>query len=79
MATITISLPLVDTVVITVPNDKLMEVAAYFSVYANTYGTQALAMAAFRDRLVRYIKAPVVRGKRDSVADPDMTDIWTES
>ena len=77
--TILISIPLIGSKTLSVPNDKIEEMAGYLGV---TRGDETDAEFAKRllDQIVWVIKRPIIQAKaRKLSANPDITDVITEA
>lgn len=79
MATITIKIPPRTEVVLTLPDDKLQEIAALYGVYPESFGGTVDLPAALADRLVWIIKRPLLQAKkRAAEKNVDVSDFLTE-
>jgi len=77
MAKIIIQLPQITNLELTIPDNKLADVAKYYGVQQDDYATPKDAIEAFRDQLVHLIKQPLIKGRRREIATPDITDLIT--
>lgn len=79
MATITIKIPPNPERVITLPDEKLTEIAALYGVSDNDLGGTKDIPKALSDHLVWIIKRPLLQAKERAAAkSADVSDLITE-